>query len=190
MEVATISGSELNIPDIGAANIIVGTIITIEHAVDMKYAILAPVFARSTLPTPRFCPTNVVVASASDCMGRNMNWSTFEYVVHPPVFTVIFPSVPAIYDCTKTFANAVSAICIADGIPIFTILLSIAVSTRSHLRRRRTHESVLKSTMSVSTAERHCEMTVASATPATPILKQKTNTTSSTVFVTAQTIRK
>ena len=52
------------------------------------------------------------------------------------------------------------------------------------------HELVVRSTAIVRTAEMICDITVASATPATPILNLKTNRKSRHVFAMAQTIRK
>ena len=87
-------------------------------------------------------------------------------------------------------AKAVSAICIAEGIPMFIIFFSIPVSMRSRERCSFTQDLVRKRTVSVSTAEMSCDMTVASATPATPISSTKTKSISSRVFVIAQAMRK
>ena len=55
------------------------------EATDMRSAVRTPFLARSSLPMPRFCPTNVVEASATDCMGRRISWSILEYAVQPPM---------------------------------------------------------------------------------------------------------
>ena len=45
----------------------------------------APRSARFTLFCPRFCPTKVVEAIESDCIGRRTIISIFEYAVQPPI---------------------------------------------------------------------------------------------------------
>ena len=95
-----------------------------------------------------------------------------------------------IYDWTNTLENEVTANCSAAGRPSAQIFPSISLSTRSSRSVTWYSPAVRVRTMSVSTAEASCAITVAIATPAIPIRNTATNTISSTVLTTADTTRK
>ena len=80
-------------------------------------------------------------------------------------------------------------ICIAAGIPIMKISIIIDLWKRIPLNDIFTHDSLRQSEITVRSADTPCEITVATATPATPHLNTSTNRRSRTVFVTAATTR-
>ena len=88
------------------------------------------------------------------------------------------------------FENDVTAICSAAGMPTLKIFFIISHEIRSSRRISRMHERERISVTSTSTAEVHCAMTVAHATPATPMSNASTKSRSSAVLRTAETTRK
>ncbi len=120
-------------------------------------------------------------------MGRSATASTFPYAAYPAINAE--PKL-FIYPCTKTLENAVRPCCIEDGSPILNIFLSMGTLSFNLFHCIRYEPEVRDNTTSTRIELNTCAITVAHATPATPILKKITNTKSRTVLTIAEKTRK
>ena len=87
----------------------------------------APFFARSYCFAPKFWLTKVVSAILKQVTGRNTNPSILEYEPQPAI--AIFPNA-LIFDCTNTFARAITEFWKPEGTPFWMIWLKLGPSKR------------------------------------------------------------